>query len=168
MHRKFITLIVVTAIAVTGFSAPARAGNRDVANALAGLAAIAIIGAAIHKNRDHDRRRDPVVSRNNNRPAYNGGNTHRQKKHRRQGHVQPRPLPHHVKRTILPRSCIRAVNTRFGEETRLFGRHCLNNKYNYVSSLPQACAQRGWTSRGERRGYNVHCLKQKGYRISRR
>lgn len=179
MHRKFITLIVAAAIAVTGFSGPARAGNKDFARALAGLAALAIIGAAIHDSQDRsharDRNRDrprepergvrrnhgPVVSRNHTPPVYRGPEGHRH------GYVAPRPLPNPVARNFLPRSCIRRVNTQFGDTVRMLGRRCLNNSYSFVGRLPRHCAQRVWTPNGERRGFNVHCLKQNGYRISR-
>jgi len=169
MHRKFITLIVAVAIAVTGFSAPARAGNKDFAKTLAGLAALAIIGAAIHDSRANARDRNrgvrrspaPVVSRNHTKPVYRGP------KHHRQGYIAPRPLPTHVARNILPRSCIRSVNTRFVDTARMLDRRCLNNSYSFVDRLPRNCARRVWTPKGERRGFNVHCLKQNGYRISR-
>lgn len=158
MHRKFITLIIVAAIAVTGFSAPARAGNKDFAKALAGLAALAIIGAAIHDNRNHR----PAVSRRETVPVY------RAPKHRRHWYVTPRPMPQHVARTILPQSCIRNVDLGHGKRTQVLGRDCMYNNYRFTRTLPSACVQRNWGHRGARRGFNVHCLKQNGYRISRR
>ena len=55
-HRTFISIILAAAIAVTGMTAaPARADN-DAAKVIAGVAALAIIGAVIAEERK-DRRR---------------------------------------------------------------------------------------------------------------
>ncbi|MDK3016820.1 hypothetical protein [Pseudodonghicola flavimaris] len=62
MHRKFIALIsgLAVAVALTGASAaPARADGSDAAKIFAGLAALAIIGAAIDNANDHP----PVINR---------------------------------------------------------------------------------------------------------
>lgn len=68
MSRKFISLVLAASLAVAGFSAaPARAGNNDVAKVLAGLAAVAVIGAVIHENKK-DRAR--VSSRNHGYDPY--------------------------------------------------------------------------------------------------
>ncbi|RBI76993.1 hypothetical protein DQW77_03110 [Roseovarius sp. TE539] len=59
MPRNFIAIILAAAVAVTSLSAaPARAGSDDFARALAGVAAVAIIGSAIANNN-----RDGHVSR---------------------------------------------------------------------------------------------------------
>ena len=58
MHKKFIALIVVTAVALTGVSA-SQARAADAKDILGGLAAIAIIGAGVHyynKEKKKDRR----------------------------------------------------------------------------------------------------------------
>ncbi len=158
MHRKFITLIVATAIAVTGFGTQVRAGEKDVAKALAGLAFLAIIGAAIHdSNKDK-----PVVSSRNPKPDY------RRPTHRHHRAVKPRPLPPHVARKILPRSCLRTFETGHRNQIKVLGRECLNRTYGYTQKLPRTCAERVWSRRGARSGFNVHCLQQNGYRISRR
>ncbi|MBL4766615.1 MAG: hypothetical protein JKY94_02730 [Rhodobacteraceae bacterium] len=157
MHRKFITLIIVVAIAVTGFSAPARAGNNDVAKALAGLAVLAIIGATIHKRNQ----KKAVISSRSSEPVYRG------QKHRRHGNVDPRPMPQQVARTILPRSCLRRFDLGHGEKTKVLARRCMFNTYEHTQNLPRACAERIWSPKGVRRGFNVRCLKQNGYRISR-
>ncbi|MFD2857056.1 hypothetical protein ACFSZS_23125 [Seohaeicola zhoushanensis] len=52
MHRKFITLIVSAAVAVAGFSAPARADGDDIAKALIGFTALALIAKAIDDKND--------------------------------------------------------------------------------------------------------------------
>jgi hypothetical protein len=157
MHRKFITLIVATAIAVTGFSTQVRARDNDVAKTLAGLAVLAIIGAAIHDSKNDK----PVVSTRNPNPGY------RLPTHRPHQQVSPRPLPPQVARTILPRSCIRTFGPGHQKHTRVLGRHCLSRTYGYTQKLPRVCAQQTWGRKGMRKGFNVHCLKQNGFRISR-
>ncbi len=67
LFKGFTTSMAAIAIAFAGLSAsPARADN-ETAKIIAGVAALAIIGAAISENRK-DRRQ---VSRYYNRPAYN-------------------------------------------------------------------------------------------------
>lgn len=158
MHRKFITLIVAAAIAVTGFSTQVRAGDKDVAKALAGLAFLAIIGAAIHDNKKDK----PVVSTRNPKPGY------RHPGHPHHRVVKPRPLPPHVARTILPRSCLRSFETGRGKHTKVVGRKCMSKKYRYMQNLPRRCAQQAWGARAMRNGFNVRCLKRNGYRLSHR
>ncbi|MFT4959894.1 MAG: hypothetical protein ACI92Z_000971 [Paracoccaceae bacterium] len=157
MHRKFITLIIAAAIAVTGFSAPAHAGNKDVIKALAGLAILGVIGAAIHDSNKNQ----PVVSRRNTHPDY------RVPPHRRHGDVKPRPMPKHVSRLILPGSCLRSFEMGRGKKTRVLGRQCMHKTYGFTQNLPRACAQKIWSPKGVRRGFNVSCLKSEGYRVSR-
>ncbi|MEM7731250.1 MAG: hypothetical protein AAF280_00520 [Pseudomonadota bacterium] len=72
LFKGLTTSMAAIAIAFAGLSAsPARADN-DTAKIIAGVAALAIIGAAISENRK-DRRQ---VSRYYNRPAYNPYYTH--------------------------------------------------------------------------------------------
>lgn len=61
MSRKFISLVLAASLAVAGLTAaPARAGNDDLAKVLAGVAAVAVIGAVINENRKD--RNDGYVS----------------------------------------------------------------------------------------------------------
>ena len=63
MHRKFIAIVLGAALAVTGLSsAPVRAQDRgETAAIIAGVAALAIIGAAVANDRKKDRRKDYVA-----------------------------------------------------------------------------------------------------------
>ena len=64
MSGKFIALIVAASIAVTGMTAaPARADNNDLVKALAAVAAVAVIGTAIHENKKSKRRKAEAVAR---------------------------------------------------------------------------------------------------------
>ncbi|WP_120634069.1 hypothetical protein [Ruegeria sp. EL01] len=150
MHRKFIALIIVTAVAVTGVSA-SQARAADTKDILGGLAAIAIIGAAVHhynkdkrKNRA-TRRYDPV------RPA---------------PVITPqpvRPLPQHVARYDLPQRCLRTFKA-YGDRP-LLGPNCLKKHYKHANSLPQQCKVGFWNGKKVKRAFEPACLRQQGYRV---
>ncbi len=149
MHRKFIALVISTAIAITGASAlPARAGTNDVAKVLIGIAAIAIIGNAINDAR----KPAPVTSRYYRRPPIA---------------PTPRPLPRGVSRYVLPGKCQFRANTRYGRRTVL-GSRCVANNYAHTRSLPGACVTRFWSDRRDRTsvGYSKQCLRRHGYRTA--
>jgi len=81
MSGKFIALIVAASIAVTGFTAaPAKAGDRDVARALAAIAGIAIIGVAINEHNKSQNRRSHVVTRGHNNYVSHQPRQHKQAK----------------------------------------------------------------------------------------
>ncbi len=156
MHRKFIALIVSTAIAVTGLSAaPARAA--DPHDILGGIAALAIIGAAINhydKKRDRERQRtyQPPVTRNH--PQYNHGGPR----------LPARPLPDRVARYDLPSQCLRQFDS-LGRRPVL-GSRCLERNYRWAHKLPRGCEVVVREGRGNRRAYDTRCLRQQGYRVS--
>jgi hypothetical protein len=148
----------VAALSLTlASAAPAAAGNldrEDVGKLLIGLAAVAVIGAAIEQNRD-DTRSTPVhhnngwsgINRNNNWSNLRRNNNN--------------------SRRVLPHDCIRRVETRFGTQ-RMFGKRCLERNYRHVSNLPGRCAVRVYTDNGPRRGFDPQCLREQGYRSDRR
>lgn len=151
----------VTALSLTLATAvPAQANGvdrEDVGKLLLGLAAVAVIGAAIeNNNRDNDR-----TTRVHDRPH-------------RAPHVNP-PRSNHWSdlshrnngRWVLPRDCLRRVETRFGD-IRLFGQRCLERNYRHVDSLPRRCAVRVYSNNGPRRGFDPLCLREQGYRSDRR
>ena len=146
MHRKFIALIVSAAIAVTAFGAtPARAG--DTERLLGGLAALAIIGAAIHHHEKKSRNRTRVTA-TPPKPTIQS----------------MRPLPPRVARYDLPRHCLRQPSARRAAAP-LLGNRCLNRHYRYAASLPRVCRVSYWNGREKRHGFEPICLRQKGYRV---
>ena len=158
LHRRFIGIVLAASVAVTGFTAaPARA-DEDFGKFLAGLAAIAIIGAAIENNRDRDVK---VIRRNTVR--VNPGHHHN---HNRNKHNHVRPLPQHVKKFDLPAHCLRKF-PGLGNK-RILGRGCLNNNYRHVGSLPQACKIAVDRGQKHRVGYELLCLRERGYRLTSR
>lgn len=149
MHRYFIAAVVTCTVVITGaFAAPARADSNDLAKALAGIAALAIIGKAISDRKD------------NNHVTHNY-NTHRPQV------IQPRPLPNRVSRRSLPAHCIRHVETRHGHTRRVFGARCLDRNYRFAHQLPRNCARQIETHRGWRWVYGARCLRKNGYQIAR-
>lgn len=154
MYRKFIAAISAASLTLSLFAgaAPARAGGDDLAKVLAGIAAIAIIGKAIDDSNDRKRAH---VSRN----SHGNGHGYRQ---------APRPAPKRLARYDLPGQCLVKVDVGRNNAVRMFGKRCLKRNFRFSHNLPQACAQRVWTDRGVRRGYNPRCLRQNGYRIAGR
>lgn len=154
MHRKFIALIVSTAIAITGASLAAQPAKADdTTRVLAGIAALALIGAAI---RDSQRKR-VVVTRQQN--VYSGPTYRRP--------PAPRPVYRQHVRRDLPSSCILPVPANHSGRIVL-GQTCLQRNAVNTAVLPRQCRENFWNGRKWRSGYNSTCLYGQGYRISRR
>ncbi|TNF64746.1 MAG: hypothetical protein EP307_01840 [Rhodobacteraceae bacterium] len=156
MHRKFIAAVIAATIAITGFAAaPARADGDDVARALAGIAALALIARAIDKRND-----ERAVARQQ----------HHFQPHKPQYHapapIKPRPLPPQVSRKLLPEQCLRTFDGPHGQ-THAFGARCLSRNYTFAESLPRQCAEQVWTRQGTGWAYNARCLRRQGYQTAR-
>ncbi len=162
MHRKFIAMICASALAVTAFTAPARADD-DVAKMIAGLAVLAIIGAAINDHNDND----TVVVQRRAQPYYPPQNHGHSYSVRPPQVVQPKPLPRQITRYDLPRSCLKTVR-RGRDEFKILGGNCLQNNYRLTDSLPKACKVQVQGNKGTRAGYKPHCLRERGYNLSRK
>lgn len=151
MHRKFIALVVATAVAITGVSA-SQAKAADAHDILGGLAAIAIIGAAVnHYNKE--KRKERVTRQNNY--------VH-QPQNVRPDHI--RPLPRRVARYDLPQRCLKTYNG-YSKKRPLLGPNCLEKHYKHANSLPQQCKLGFWDGKKVKRAYEPACLRQKGYRV---
>ncbi len=151
MHKKFIALIVASAIAVAGVSA-SQARAADAHDILGGLAAIAIIGAAVnhyHKDKNRDR-----VSRQQKQVYVPPKAKHR----------DLRPLPRKVARYDLPQRCLRTYKG-YSRTRPLLGTSCLNKHYKHSNSLPPQCKVGFWNGTKVSRAYEPACLRQKGYRV---
>ncbi|MFU8883142.1 MAG: hypothetical protein ACNA7Q_12315 [Rhodobacterales bacterium] len=172
MARKFIASVLVAAVAITGFSvAPARADIRDLAQAAAGIAAVAIIANQLNKSRD--RSQESLSSRNHlgvfGTPHYSKPQ-HKQFQQGYGGHqvIQPRPLPNRVARRALPAACVMTLSDQRGRPVSVLGERCLQKNYRDARNLPGACSvdirgQRNWS-----RAYDATCLSRAGYTIARR
>lgn len=182
MYRTFISTVLATAVAITGLTAaPARANNEDVLKVLGGIAAIAIIGAAISEAKD----RDDKVTRGYN---YNYGKRHSNRhrghrhgnghyKHKHHGHNGyhdhnhnvrkndlTRPLPSRVQRKLLPASCRVQARNRNGNFLA-YSNWCLQRKFRHASNLPGRCATNARILHNNKRNvvYGNRCLNRYGY-----
>jgi hypothetical protein len=175
MARKFIASVLTAAIVITGFNAaPARADGRELAQAIAGIAAVAIIANALNDKRKKDEAH--LGSRNT---GYDHGRQHGYVKPQH-GYVQPqqqwhgdrqlapRPLPDRVARKSLPAVCLQTVEDRRGRAVNVLGQRCLQNNFRGAQYLPQSCAVDFQSHRGWRSGYDARCLSRAGYSIARR
>lgn len=165
IHRQFIAVIAAAAIAITGLSAaPARAGDDDVAAALAVILGLAVVGTAIKKRND-DKKARAQVHTYKPHPKPRAQPRHVQPHH---GHIQPRPLPRQVNRKLLPQRCLFNLRTDNGRTIQAFGQRCLNRHYGFTQSLPQHCGRRVWTRNGAGYAYGARCLDKQGYQLARR
>lgn len=126
-----------TSIAPTTASAEL---SRD--NAVVGIAALLLLGAAIHNSRDDDDHRSVRTSTRNS--------------------------PRGDARRVLPARCLTQATRRNGDRIRFFGQRCLNNNYRAVNHLPNRCHVEFRTRNGEHReGYRAGCLQNQGFRTTR-
>ena len=156
-YRTFIASVLVAALAVTSWTAaPARAGSDDFAKIVAGVAALAIIGAAIADRNDNDDYRGITRNQRYHDPYYRENpRGHRfDRKHRRDRfRSRLRPLPHH---------CRRGGRT-FDGYIEGYGRRCLFNNYSQFNALPHECATRVRARNGRTRIiYPDYCLNRRG------
>lgn len=148
MSRKFIALIAGTAIALTTFSAPARADSDDAAKALAALLGLVVVGK--------------IISDRNDDKRYN---VHKAPRPIQPG-PKPRPLPPQVNKKLLPQHCFRTFNAQH-RQVRGFGAYCLQRNYRFAHTLPRRCAVQVQTRRGWGWAYGARCLNERGYRLAR-
>lgn len=146
MRKALTATIFSISLALSGVPAAPASAEVD-GDALAGLIALLIFGAAIHELSD------------------NGGSTTRNNTsiHNPPRGVDNWPGVHHA-RYDLPTRCLREFDTRNGER-QIFLRRCMQNHYDFVSSLPDRCERRVHTDRGMRFGWSARCLDRAGYDI---
>lgn len=176
MYRRFIGTIAAAAIAITAIGAvPAHADNRDALRVLAAIAGIAIVGKIIHDERKKKKarhepapvRRDPIYRAPNYAPRHSHFPPHRYiPPHRHGDYLEPRPLPRHVDRKLLPQQCFRTYDTRHGR-VALFEQTCLQRNFRFADRLPRQCQQVFGPRRDLMTGYDARCLRDAGYRLAR-
>ncbi len=159
MHRKFIALIIATAVAITGISA-SQARAADTRDILGGLAAIALIGAAVNHYNQEKKRDEEAERRKRHKQAE--AKAKKAKKAKKKHAV--RPLPKRVARYDLPQRCLRTFNA-YSNKRPLLGPNCLKKYYKHADSLPHQCKVGFWNGKKVKRAYEPACLRQKGYRV---
>ncbi len=155
MHRKFIALIISAAIAVTGISLVAKPARADeTTRILAGIAALALIGAAIRNSRESSVQVTTTATPTWQPPM---------PKYR---HPLPPPPTPKVSRFVVPQYCL-LPTPRYGANDTLVGEKCLRRYYGRTAQLPGQCRTTFWNGRRWRTGYDPTCLRGKGYVIRR-
>ncbi len=161
LTRSFMTPLLVGALTLTSLTAaPAFAGqrnknnNNDIDAFIAALLGLAVVGAVINNNDDHRTTRRPEKPR---RPKGDGRIVDDRRMH---------------PKFQLPRDCLRRFNTQYGQE-KYWGKRCLKRNYEFSRSLPRNCHDTivARNNRGvyvARKVYEPRCMKQAGYRKSRR
>lgn len=159
MHRKYIALIFATALAITSFDTRTAhaASDDDIARWIAGIAALAIIGAAVSdRNDNRSNRKVTHGSRHSNAKSHNWarhGNVTRHKQTKRN-------------RYALPAKCRVAGNLQ-GHTVRGFSARCLQRNNVNVQALPRHCALRYRDRNKPVTVFTGRCLRQQGYTVAR-
>lgn len=165
--RKLTATIASLALAGSlAIPAPAAAETSDLARALAGIAAIAIIAKAIDNRRD--RKRSSTYNSGNlgSYEHYDGRRTIDGTIRRYDNHNQ-QTRRRGFKRHPLPQSCLRVIETSRGDRLA-YGARCVNRKYEFASRLPESCETVVRTPRGFRTVYGARCLRRDGWKVARR
>jgi len=164
---KFIATAILGLALATTTAAPVRADGDDLAKAILGIAAVAIIAKSIDDRKDRRREEQATVGASRlgsiDRP-YAGRELHGTvNRYDRHGPKAGRGY----KRAELPQRCLRTVDT--GRRDRLvYGARCLDRNYRFASKLPDRCELAVRTPRGIRTVYGARCLKRDGWIVARR
>ena len=149
----------LTALSLTfATAAPAQAqgfDREDVGKLLIGIAAIAALNVAIQSN-NRDDSTPATQARNNRNNSWADLNRPRHRNDTR-----------NARNRDLPRTCLRGIETRFGTQ-RMFVQRCLERNDVRVNRLPNRCAVRVISTNGPRRGFDPLCLREAGFRATRR
>lgn len=147
MSRKFIFIVVASAVAVTGvFAAPARASGEDIIKFIFGVATLAIIAEAL----DDDA---PAVSAPPPPPPP-------------PPNLKPRTPPLNNRYYApIPITCVKYLHTR-GGTVRLVTHNCVHRHYPHAHHFPKACRIKVNTYHGVYHGYNPRCLHNNGFRVA--
>ncbi len=147
----------ITALSLNlAIAVPAQANGfdrEDAGRLLIGLAAIAALSAAIDNNNRNERREERSTQTQHRNNSW--ADLNRPRERERAGNRD------------LPRQCLRNIETRFGTH-RMFTQRCLERNYAHVNRLPKRCAVRVYSDNGPRRGFDPLCLREAGYRATRR
>lgn len=142
MTMKTLTAGVLAAtLSFTAIAPTSVVADESRNNAIVGIAALLLLGAAIHNSRDDDNETS---------------------------HRTTRVQPSNDRWRVLPAGCLTQATRRNGDRIRFFGQRCLNNNYRAVNRLPNACHVEFRTRDGRyRQGYRAACLRNQGFRTTR-
>ena len=152
MLKSLITGVTALSLATATPAAANGIDREDVGKLLIGLAAVAVVGAAIENGNSSN---DATVVHDNHWTNRNGGTNW--------GGLSS----NNTNRRVLPSDCLRRVETRFGVQ-RMYAQRCLERNYRHVNSLPERCEVRVFGSDGPRNGFDPACLRERGFTSDRR
>lgn len=168
---KMITIAILSLALAATTADPVKADADELAKALLGIAAVAIIAKSVDDRRE--RRRTAVQETETIVGASRLGSLDRPHAGRAlQGTISriDRRGPgarRGYKKTPLPQACLRIVNT--GRRDRVaYGGRCLNRNFRFASRLPSRCETAVRTNRGLRTVYGERCLRREGWSVARR
>ena len=171
------TLSSITALALSLAPIPAVAApdGEDIAKAVAGIIVLGIIADAANGRKDRDTTTYTTVG--SSRLPYHDGeqyyNGERYDDRRVIEGVIRRPDVHRrwqdkfYKRVPLPGRCRVVVDTYRGERV-VYGKRCLNKRYEYANQLPRRCEVLVRTHKRTRPAYAARCLARDGWRVANR
>lgn len=167
---------IITSLALAGSLAiptTAQADENDLAKIIAGAVAIGIIAKAV----DNKQKRKSSSSTTSAARAGQLGSLDgfgRTNDGRRiitgtiRDYDRSGPKPGRgYKKTPLPRSCLRIVETRRGDRLA-YGERCVNRNFKHASKLPNSCETVVRTPRGLRTVFGAQCLRRDGWKVARR
>ena len=165
MKKLTATIASIALAGSLAMPAPAHADTSDVARALAGIAAIALIAKAIDDRRDRKRSSGITAGNLGSYEQYDGrrvidGTIRRHDRHLRRG-------GHGIKKHPLPQACLRVIETSRGDRLA-YGARCVNRNFRFASRLPERCETVVRTPRGFRTVYGARCLRRDGWKVARR
>jgi len=151
MIKTLTAGVLAATLTVTGMAPTTAAADISREQAIVGIGALLLLGAAIHNDRDDDDDNDRARS-SSRRTVDVTRNRH-----------------HNDRWRVLPANCLIDTRSRRGDRVRYFGQHCLTNNYANVGRLPHNCHIRFRTqSRQVRQGFDARCLREAGFRTTRR
>lgn len=158
MTRKIIATVLAAALSVTSVNVgPAQAGDRDVARAIVGITALAIIGSALAAEQ-RNRQPAPTYHQPKYKPQHNNyqHNNYQQKK----WHDHKQKKTHQTRyRPTVSRQCLMSVRGQQGW-TQGYAVRCAQNTTR--ATLPSDCVRRNY-AQGPRLFYAPVCLRRNGF-----
>ena len=150
---KFAAGLVALSLAISGVSAvPARASDQDVARIIGGLATLFIVGKAIEHSKSKSKRTSTE------KRTIDDSGTHPRRDVDRFGRTNAFEIPN---------ACVVSVRGRHERIQTVAMESCVMRERRSAVPLPRACETRVNTKRGRMEAYDVGCLNNFGYRVTR-
>lgn len=150
---KFAAGLVALSLAISGVSAvPARAGDQDVARIIGGLATLFIVGKAIENSKSRSQKTSTekrTVDDSGTHPRRDVGRFDRNNVFE------------------IPNACVVSVRGKYERIQTVAMEACVMRERRSAVPLPRACETKVRTKRGRMEAYDVGCLNNFGYRVTR-